>query len=247
MGGIAKALASAALAVSVSMSMSMTACLALPASGGEPPGSGPDDGILSPAETVAVRELLGRLASAIMKGDARALGELLSPTVSPVDRARIASLARGEFERLSYLRFAFLLDEGQPVDHLGPDEMQVVSVPADYEYESRSRGPGSIAGGANYSFSFHLARSDGQWLIVNSDLFDIFSAPTPEQALRFVFLVGFIGVLLVFFWLWMALDAWMRTGRAVYGLLVLVTTPVGATFYFFGVYLRARFVRREEH
>lgn len=221
--------------------------LALPASGAEPPPPpAPDDGVLSPAETVAVRDLLGRLASTITNGDARALGELISPTVSPEDRARIVSLARGEFERLSYLHFAFMLDAGQPVDRLGANEMQVVSVRADYEYESRSRGPGPIAGTGDNSFSFHLARSDGQWLIVNSDLFDIFSARTPEQVLSFVFLVGFLGVLLAFFWLWMALDAWMRTGRAVYGLLVLVTTPVGATFYFFGVYLRAKFVRREE-
>ncbi|MHC5054826.1 MAG: hypothetical protein ACYTKD_08920 [Planctomycetota bacterium] len=238
MGGIAKALA---LVASVSV------CLAFSVSGGEPPPPGPDDGVLSPSETVAVRRLLGRLASAITKGDARALGDLLSPSVPPADRARIVSLARGEFERLSYLRFAFLLDEGQPVDRLGPDEMQVVSVPAGYEYESRARGPGQISGKGDYSFSFHLARSDGEWLIVSSDLFDIFSAPAPEQVLRYVFLIGFLGVLLAFFWLWMALDAWMRTGRAVYGLLVLVTLPVGATFYFFGVYLRRKFVRREEH
>jgi hypothetical protein len=221
--------------------------LAPAASSGEPPPPDPYDGILSPAETVAVRDLLGRLASAITKGDARALGELLSPTVSPADRAGIVSLARGEFERLLYRRFEFLLEDGQPVDRLGPDEMQVVSVPADYEYESRARGPGQIADRANNAFTFRLACSDGQWFIVRSDLFDIFSAPAPEQVLRFVFLVGFLGVLLAFFWWWMALDAWMRSGRAVYGLLVLVTTPVGAFFYFFIVYLRAKFVRREEH
>jgi hypothetical protein len=223
--------------------------LAFRVSAAEPPPPPPppiDDGILTQGETVVVRDLLDRLASTITNGDARALGALLSPTVSREERARIVSLARGEFERLSYLRFAFMLDAGQPVDRLGPDEMQVVSVRADYEYESRSRGPGPIAGTGDNSFSFHLARSGGHWLIVNSDLFDIFSARTPEQVLSFVFLVGFLGVLLAFFWLWMALDAWMRTGRIIYGLLVLVTLPVGATFYFFGVYLRAKFVRREE-
>ena len=192
-----------------------------------------------------MRELLGRLALAITKGDARALGELISPAVLPEDRERILSLARGEFERLSYLRFVFLLEAGQPVDRLGPDEIQIVSVPADYEYESQSRGPGQIADVGRDAFSFHLARSNGQWLIVNSDLFNRFSAAAPEQVLSLFFLVGFLGVLLAFFWLWMALDAWMRTGRVAYGLLVLLTTPVGATFYFFGVYLRAKFVGRD--
>ena len=232
---IAKALKSA---------MPVAVFVALAAAGGEPPPP-PEDGVLSPAQTVAVRGLLDQLASTITSGDSRALGELLSPTVSPEDRARILSQARGEFERLSYLSFVFTLDGRQPVDRLGPDEMQVVSVLADYEYESCSRGPGQIADTGHDAFRFHLARSNGRWSIVDSDLFDRFSAPAPEQVLSFVFLLGFLGVLLAFFWLWMALDAWMRTGRAVYGLLVVATLPVGAAFYFFGVYLRAKSPRRE--
>jgi hypothetical protein len=44
----------------------------------------------------------------------------------------------------------------------------------------------------------------------------------------------------------MALDAWMRTKRLRYGVLLFLSTPVGAALYFFAVYLRRRFMSREE-
>ena len=67
-----------------------------------------------------------------------------------------------------------------------------------------------------------------------------------EQVLGWLFLGGFVALLVTFFWGWMALDAWMRTKRLRYGLLVLISTPVGAALYFFAVYLRRRFMHREE-
>ncbi len=96
------------------------------------------------------------------------------------------------------------------------------------------------------SFYFRLARSGGEWRIVRSDLFEQFTTRSVEQVLGLIFLVGFLLVLVVFFWGWMALDAWMRTGRARYALLVVFSTPLGAGLYFFAVYLRRRFVRKEE-
>ncbi len=54
-----------------------------------------------------------------------------------------------------------------------------------------------------------------------------------------------VGVLALFLWGWMALDAWMRFGRG-YALLVLLSTPLGAGGYFFAVYLRRKFLPKRK-
>jgi hypothetical protein len=193
-----------------------------------------------------VKHVLRRLAAAMAKGDAAGLEELLSPTLSAAQRNRTASRARREFERFSYLHFEFDLKGELPIDRLGPDEIEVVSVLAEYEYEARTPNRHLMASRTENSFRFRMARTDGQWRIVSSDLFDQFTAWGVDRVLGLIFLGGFLAVLALFLWGWMALDAWMRFGRPRYALLVLATLPVGAVFYFFVIYLRRKFLPKRK-
>jgi len=211
-----------------------------------PPRPGPPAAKeLTAREIAAVKHVLRRLAAAMAKGDASELEELLSPTLSADERNRTVSRARREFERFSYLHFEFDLKGELPIDRLGPDEIEVVSVPAEYEYEARTPSRDPMASTGPNSFRFRLARTGGEWRIVSSDIFDQFTAWGVERALGLIFLGGFALVLAVFLWGWMALDAWMRFGRG-YALLVLLSTPLGAGAYFFAVYLRRRFLPKRK-
>ena len=196
---------------------------------------------LSPAERSAARALLGGLASAMTRGEAAAIEPLLCPGLPAAERENILSRVKGELERFRYLRFRFDLDE-VTVHERPSEEDVVVLVPAVYEYEERSGGSGSMASSAGNSFRFRLTRRSGEWRVAGSGLFDQFTETSIERVLGLVFLVGFVALMTVFFWGWMALDALMRTGRARYALLVLASTPVGAGVYFLWVYLRRRLV-----
>ena len=207
------------------------------------PAEGPE---LSAREVASVKDVLRRLADAITEGDASALDDLLSPTLSADERKRTVSRARGEFDRFSYLRFEFDLAGELPIDRLGSDEIEIVSVPAAYEYEARTPSADQMASKTENCFRFRCRETDGEWRIVRSDLFDQFTPLRVEPVLGLVFVGGFVGVLALFLWGWMALDAWMRFGRARYALLVLLSTPLGAGVYFFVVYLRRKFLPREE-
>lgn len=249
MGNLRKARAGVAAALVASFAVA--ACLSLKAraqAAEPPPPEPPAEQELSAREVAAVKDVLGRLADAMTKGDASALGELLSPTLSADERNRTISRARREFERFSYPRFEFDLGSGllDVIDRLGPDEIEIVSVPADYEYEARTPGQETMAGRGPYSFGFRLARTEGEWRIVSSDLFDQFTTLRVERVLGFVFLGGFVLVLALFLWGWMALDAWTRFGRVRYALFVLLSTPLGAAVYFLVVYLRRKFLSRGE-
>ena len=192
-----------------------------------------------------MRLLFVRLAAAMAAGDADGIGELLSPTLSPDERRRIVSRARGEFERIAYRRFSFELDDDPTVDRLGPDRIEIL-VQATYEYESFAEGQSQMASDGETAYPFRLARTDGEWRIVWSELVDQFETQRMEQFLGWMFLVVFLIAIAVFFWGWMTLDAWVRTGRTGYSLAVLLTPPVGALVYFFAVYLRRGFVKRGE-
>jgi hypothetical protein len=199
---------------------------------------------LSDADKDSIRSLLQRLASAMKSGDAAAIGELLSPKLAAAERSRIISRSRGEFEKTAYPEFDFDLSGELSAETVAADEIRVV-VSAAYEYESRVEG-GGMADHGEMSYQFRFAKTDAHWGIAGSELFEQFSAVRFEQVLGWLFLGGFLGVLIVFFWAWMALDAWMRTKRLRYGVLLFLSTPVGAALYFFAVYLRRRFMSREE-
>ena len=123
-------------------------------------------------------------------------------------------------------------------------------MPATYEYETRALGvdggQSQSAGRGETSYPFRLAKTGGEWRIVSSELFEQFATRSMEQFLGWIFLVVFLAVVAVFFWGWMTLDAYVRTGRGGYALAVLLTPPVGPLIYFFAVYLRGRSVRVEE-
>lgn len=228
---------------------------------------------LDEVDVRAIRALFQRFAAAMTAGDADALGELLSPTLPPNERRRIVSRARGEFERMLYRRFVLEVGEspavdrlvvrsGPPVSPAGPkagegdeaakpvvtDRIEIL-VLATYEYETCPSGTGGggslIAGTGETAYPFRLVKIGGEWRIVWSELIDQFETKRMERFLGWMFLTVFLAVAAVFFCGWMALDAWVRTGRAGYSLAVLFTPPVGPLVYFVAVYLRRGFVRRE--
>jgi hypothetical protein len=199
---------------------------------------------LTEDDRAQIAALFDRLAAAMRAGDAAAIGELLSPSLSPAERSRIVSAARAEFEKTAYPKYAFELEDEFVAERVGPYEIKLI-VTASFEYEDRVPG-GGMADTDSNSYHFRLAKGEDGWGIAGSDLFNVFTALRFEQVLGWLFLGGFVALLVTFFWGWMALDAWMRTKRLRYGLLVLISTPVGAALYFFAVYLRRRFMHREE-
>lgn len=213
--------------------------------GASPAAERAPEPVLRSQDLAAVRRLLERLASAMVAGDANALGALLSPALPQSERGRIVARARGEFARVTYPRFEFDLRGEVPAEWLAPDGMKIV-VPAEYEYESRAQGGARMASVGETAYEFRLSRVSGEWFIAGSDLFEQFAALRLEQVLGWAFLAGFAGLLAVAFWFWMALDAYFRARRPRDGLLVLASTPVGAALYFFAVYLRRKFIRRDE-
>ena len=198
---------------------------------------------LTKDDRAQIASLLDRLAAAICSGDAGAIGELLSPSLSPSERNRIVSAARSELEKMSYPKYEFDLGGDLAAEQIGPHEIKLI-VPASYEYESR--GPGDMYDKSHNSYHFRFVKGEDGWRISGSELFKSFTSLRFEQLLGWMFLGGFVALLVAFFWGWMALDAWMRTKRLRYGLLVLISTPVGAALYFFAIYLRRRFMHREE-
>jgi hypothetical protein len=195
---------------------------------------------LSAGDLEAIRGLLDGLGRAMRTGDAEALGGLLVSSLPEAERRGIVSRARREFDRLAYRRFVCELGPDPPYERLGPGRVEML-VPTSYEYESRSEGGVGMAGPGGKAYRFVFERSADGWGIAGSDLFEEFTGLSFGRIFGWIFLAGFAGALVVFFWGWMAFDAWMRTGRARYGLLLLVSTPVGAGFYFFAVYFRRRF------
>ena len=129
------------------------------------------------------------------------------------------------------------------------DRIEILAL-ATYEYETRpsktSGGQGQIAGTGETSYPFRLEKIDGEWRILWSELVEQFATRSMDQFLGWIFFMVFLAVIAVFFWGWMTLDAYVRTGRAGRPLAILLTPPVGALIYFFAVYLRRRFVRRGE-
>ncbi len=198
---------------------------------------------LSRADVEAIKALLKALANAIVSGEAEAIGPLLSPSLPGEERERIVSRARGEFGRLHYIRFAFKLDGDLGPERL-PDGRVHLLVPAEYEYEDRSKGSPTMAGAAPNSYPFTLEKTEGGWGIVESDIFEQFTSLRLENVLGWIFFGAFVAVLAVFFCAWMAFDAWMHFGRPWHGILVLALTPVGPVAYFFAVYLRRRLMLR---
>jgi hypothetical protein len=216
-----------------------------PAAGDETAGvEESTDEPLAAEDIRGIKLLFLRLAAAMAAGDADAIGELLSPTLSADERRRIVSMARGEFERIAYRKFSFELGDDLTVDRLGPDRIEIL-VQATYEYESFAEGQSQMASDGETAYPFRLAKTDGEWRIVWSELVDQFETQRMERFLGWMFLVVFLIAIAVFFWGWMALDAWVRTGTG-YSLAVLFTPPVGALVYFFAVYLRRGFVKRGE-
>jgi hypothetical protein len=199
---------------------------------------------LTKDDRAQITSLLERLAAAMQKADAAAIGELLAPSLSSSERSRIVSAARSEFEKTTYPKYEFDTKGEFVAEEIGPYEIKVIVV-ASFEYESRVPG-GGMAGADVNSYPFRFAEGEDGWRISGSDLFEQFTALRFEQVLGWLFLSGFVALLVAFFWGWMALDAWMRFKRVRYGLLVIISTPVGAALYFFAVYLRRRFVGREE-
>jgi hypothetical protein len=199
---------------------------------------------LTKDDRAQITALLERLAEAMRSADAAAIGELLSPTLSSSERSRIVSSARSEFEKTVYPTYEFDTEGELVAEEAGPYEIKVI-VPASFEYESRVPG-GGIAGADANSYHFRFAKGEKGWSISGSDLFEQFTGLRFEQVLGWLFLGGFVALLVAFFWGWMALDAWMRFKRLRYGLLVFFSTPIGAALYFFAVYLRRRFMSREE-
>jgi hypothetical protein len=226
------------------LGLALAAAIALSPAARSGEGEGPPEGpTLSDADRTAIRSVLTRLAAAMMHADPAAIGELLSPTLRPAEKNRIIGRARGELEKVSYPRFGFDTSGEMPAEFVGPDEVKIV-VPATYEYEGRMAG--GEAGRGDMAYEFRFIRSEDGWLIAGSELFEQFTPLRFGQVLGWLFLGGFLGVLVLFFWIWMAFDAWMRTKRLRYAFLLMLSTPVGAGLYFFAVYLRRQFVPRDE-
>jgi hypothetical protein len=226
-----RSLIAAALAWGLSLGCALRAEAAAPSEGSA----------LAPEEAEGVRRTLLAFARAMSEGDASSVGRLLSARMPPEERSRIISRVRGEFERFRYLRFAFDLGGAPTAERLPTGELEVM-VPAAYEYEARAQTHEHMAGTGRNSYRFRLAPEEDEWRIVSSDIFDQFTTLRVEKVLGLVFLGAFLAVLAVFLWGWMALDAWVRTGRASWALLLLLSTPVGAAVYFVAVYLRGKFL-----
>jgi hypothetical protein len=229
-----------ACAAAALLALGAGCALAAPAVGAGPEAADAGGEELSAEDLEAVRGLLDGLARAMRTGDAEALGGLLASSLPEAESRGIVSRARREFDRLVYRRFACELGPDPPCEPLAPGRVEML-VRTSYEYESRSEGGVGMAGTDRKAYRFIFERSANGWGIAGSDLFEEFTGLSFGRVFGWIFLAGFAGALVVFFWGWMAFDAWMRTGRARYGLLILVSTPVGAGFYFFAVYFRRRF------
>ena len=191
------------------------------------------------------REALGRLLRQVeisfLNGDAARVGELLSPSVASRDRETIQKQLRREFSATKYSEFE--LDDSQitvldsPVTSDGYERYQIL-VPCKYIYVTREPGIGSTAGVNEYAYSFTAETKDGQWWIVSSTLFSTSGMSNSALQLGKLVFIGFIGALITAFWMWMSYHRFKKTRSAWKGLILFLTTPLGAVVYFLRNYLQ---------
>jgi len=166
------------------------------------------------------------------------VGELLSPDVPPARRSAILDDAEHEFANFRYPEYKLVLDRSVLVTRNDDGSLTLEPVRAVYRYESKSSKLAPAASEGRNSFRFTVVRSDGRWLIAESDLFDTFSRVTQAGVFSWAFFVIALSVVVIFFWGWMVLDCSIRYRNWKYSVALILTLPLGALYYFFTVWLR---------
>ena len=209
---------------------------------------------LSANELAAVRELFEKLSAAFLSHDAAACLRLVAAG-SP-ERGRIMAGLEREFRQSRYLTFE--VAELWPEDKLS-DKVHSVAVLLRYELQeldyapltlpSPQGGEGGVRGNARdttlkdsniYTFVVKDL-GDGTFALVNSQFFDTLGLRHGLGVVPRAVVMSLALCIFLAFWVWMGLEAFRARPRSHLWRAVVAFVPLlGASTYFFGVYLPNR-------
>ncbi len=188
---------------------------------------------VSKEDAAEIAGLLDRLGKAMIEGDAKAIGALVSPARGENARREVTRFAAEELAANRYETFQFAaLDPAA----LRRDAQGVVAAHAQVHYIYTMPDGGKVPSTNAYLFTF--SQHQGRWYIEHSKLFEQFTGMNPQSFIRQFVKLAAILLLGVAFWAWMLLDCALRYRRLSLVLAIVLTPPVGAVLYFFFGWIR---------
>ncbi len=174
---------------------------------------------LSPEDQTAIGSRISTIIDGINTGNTAAIDAMIAPDARPDLRHQIDDTVAGKMVNFQEQISAY--------QQMADGRVQVTGI---YAFKT----PNAEVSGLSNSFVFE--KSEGQWLLADTDFYANMS---PGKI--FLFLGGIlaivlpIGFLAVAFWLWMVVDVLSHPipNKALWAVLVIILGDIGALVYFF--------------